>query len=257
MRLRFFAGFLAGIIFTVALIGSTTWLRADDANVIHACANKRTGVLRYIAKGSCTKKTETAISWGVIGPAGPQGPMGESGAKGESGKQGEAGAKGTPGARALVVDATDKNLGVWAWTNFTGNFAVLDSSGAVWLPSTNVYGFANEALVYFRDSSCTVPLIQAPSSDALPSPSDRYVLQVPNDSTEIVGAYKTAASGRPFRGSSLSGVYVWRGISPAVCTNDKSRPGNTMGDYSGIYFWDATSVDLPPYTPPLRVEYRE
>ncbi len=269
MRLRSTAIFFSGVVFASGVIGTTTWLQAENTTVISACANKKTGVLRYIAKGQCNKKTETPISWGIAGPTGPQGLKGDAGAAGEkgatgargdtgaAGARGDTGARGENGARAIVLDSTGKSLGVWAWTNFDGHFAVADTSGAVWLPTTGSYGFANAALQNFRDSSCTVPLIEAPNAGSLPSTSDRWIHY--NPSGQILGAYKAATSSQPFRGSSLSAVYIWRLDSPqtSTCTNDKNRPGNTLGDYSNTYFWDPTPVDLPTYTPPLRVEYQE
>jgi hypothetical protein len=48
---------------------------ASADEVVNACRNRSTGVLRVPATGSC-KSDETALRWNVRGPIGPQGPPG-------------------------------------------------------------------------------------------------------------------------------------------------------------------------------------
>jgi hypothetical protein len=63
---------------------------------IKACANKKSGALRLLTKGKCSKKKERALSLGVTGPAGTRGPQG---APGSAGGQGPAGIQGPTGVQ--------------------------------------------------------------------------------------------------------------------------------------------------------------
>jgi len=106
--------FTLGVIITAVSVGAVSFVNASgDAN-IKACANKKTGVMRYIAKGKC-KKTERALTWNQTGPqglagnAGAKGDTGAAGAKGDTGAAGAAGAagaKGDTGVAAAVPTTT-------------------------------------------------------------------------------------------------------------------------------------------------------
>lgn len=63
----------------VAVAGSTS-------NVIHACANKKTGALRLSKK--CNRGTETRVVWNVQGPPGKPGTNGTNGTNGAPGISG-------------------------------------------------------------------------------------------------------------------------------------------------------------------------
>lgn len=72
----------------------------SDVNLIHACVGKPEGFLRLISANESCKKGETAIDWGIIGPAGPPGepgPTGPQGEPGSAGPQGPTGMDGIPG----------------------------------------------------------------------------------------------------------------------------------------------------------------
>jgi len=45
-------------------------------NTITACADKRTGAMRYVANGKCNTRTETKVEWNQTGPAGATGASG-------------------------------------------------------------------------------------------------------------------------------------------------------------------------------------
>ena len=86
----------------VALAAQPGGRRASSA-VIHACVNKKTGLVRIVA--AC-RRGESAMTWnaqgargpsGVPGAAGPQGPAGLAGAAGAKGDTGPQGAAGSPG----------------------------------------------------------------------------------------------------------------------------------------------------------------
>jgi Collagen triple helix repeat (20 copies) len=104
-------------LFTVTLVlmivlGSVTAVLAHggDVNLIHACVSKLDGYVRLIGATASCKKTETALDWGIVGPAGPQGPtgpqgpsgpQGDPGPTGEIGPAGPAGLQGNPGPAGL------------------------------------------------------------------------------------------------------------------------------------------------------------
>ena len=71
---------LALLVLAVAAGAAGAALRAALADdVISACRNKSTGVLRVPAPGSSCKGDETPLQWNVRGVAGPMGPAGPAG----------------------------------------------------------------------------------------------------------------------------------------------------------------------------------
>jgi hypothetical protein len=84
-------------------LGAATYVSASSDKTIKACANKKTGAMRYISKGAC-KKTETALSWNQMGPQGLPGSAGTKGTAGAKGDTGAAGTKGDTGAAGAKGD---------------------------------------------------------------------------------------------------------------------------------------------------------
>ena len=75
---------------TAVSLGAVTYVNAAGDATIKVCANKTTGAMRYLSKGSC-KKSEKALTWNQMGPQGLSGNNGADGAKGEPGAKGETG----------------------------------------------------------------------------------------------------------------------------------------------------------------------
>jgi hypothetical protein len=96
MRLNRMSAFTLGVLITAVAVGAVSITNAASNTTIYACANKTTGVMRYISKGSC-KKTETTLSWSQMGPQGLQGAKGDTGATGPTGATGLTGATGATG----------------------------------------------------------------------------------------------------------------------------------------------------------------
>jgi len=89
--------FMLGFVCSALAIGTVTYVNASSNSTIKACANKKTGAMRYIAKGKC-KKTETSLSWNQIGQQGSPGTPGATGAPGVKGETGARGDSGAPSA---------------------------------------------------------------------------------------------------------------------------------------------------------------
>jgi formylglycine-generating enzyme required for sulfatase activity len=73
---------VVGLAAVVVLVAAVTWAWAETGGEINACVNNRDGTLRIVANPVC-KKTETLLTWNIMGPQGeqgPQGPQGEPGA---------------------------------------------------------------------------------------------------------------------------------------------------------------------------------
>ena len=75
---------------------------ADPTDVIHACRNARTGLLRVVSAESACRRSERALAWNVRGAPGPEGPVGPAGPPGPEGAAGKAGAPGPAGAAGPV-----------------------------------------------------------------------------------------------------------------------------------------------------------
>jgi hypothetical protein len=71
--------------------------RIAEAQVVYACANKKSGELFKVANPGDCKKNQTLVSWNVQGPAGPTGPGGAMGPAGPTGPGGAMGPAGPPG----------------------------------------------------------------------------------------------------------------------------------------------------------------
>ena len=110
MKFTRLSAFTLGVVITAVSVGAVSFVNAAGNGTLKACANKKTGVMRYISKGSCNKKTETSLSWNQMGPQGMSGSAGTNGiagAKGDTGAAGAAGAKGDTGTTGTKGDTGD------------------------------------------------------------------------------------------------------------------------------------------------------
>jgi hypothetical protein len=119
-----FKSFLVGFGCAALSLGAVSFANASSGATMKACANKVTGVMRYISEGSC-KKTETSLSWNKKGPAGSPG---NSGATGLTGTKGDTGLTGTKGDTGLTGTKGDTGLtGTKGDTGLTGSPGLLDN----------------------------------------------------------------------------------------------------------------------------------
>ena len=88
--------FLLAAPVTGAALGSRG--RDDGAGTIHACAARKDGRLRLVARPRDCRRQERPVAWNVRGPHGEPGPAGRPGDPGPRGPKGDDGAAGAAGA---------------------------------------------------------------------------------------------------------------------------------------------------------------
>jgi len=81
---------------------------ADDGS-IHACRIKRHGLVRIPETGKSCKRSGTALTWSIQGPAGPAGPPGSPGPAGPPGPKGDPGGAASIGALVGTPCTTFEN----------------------------------------------------------------------------------------------------------------------------------------------------
>ena len=96
----------AAAVATVVSVGLTQIAAAQESaapDLIRACVQQTSGVLRLIGTAESCRPTETLVTWNVQGiqgppgPEGPQGPQGVAGPQGPQGPQGDVGPQGPQG----------------------------------------------------------------------------------------------------------------------------------------------------------------
>jgi len=105
MKFTRLGSFTLGVVITAVSVAGASYVNASPDRLIKTCADKRSGMMRYITKGKCLSN-ERAIVWNVTGKRGPQGEQGLQGPRGEQGLPGlddresltaEPGIQGPPG----------------------------------------------------------------------------------------------------------------------------------------------------------------
>ncbi len=239
MKLRASVAFVSGVVVAVASLGATTWLRAAEDNIITTCANKKTGVLRYLSKGTCNRKTETQVTWNQVGRAGPQGITGEMGPKGEAGATGPKGETGAMGKNVRVIDSAGRDHGIALGTASRGYEVDILFDGGIWtLANTDgdakVTGSISTGNT-FSDSSCTKPLWFA---NGVPHEQQRGATVLANGAVSYVRPV-----GSPFRGSTIEVYY--------------SAPGSQSCNRSTFFdtelFTAVESIKGPTFIPPFKL----
>jgi len=242
MKFRPIPIFIAGAVFSAGVIGTTTWLRAADDNVITACANKKSGVLRYLTKGSCNRKTENQVTWNKTGIPGPAGAKGDSGAKGETGATGAAGAKGDTGAigkNIRVIDAAGRDHGLALGTYNAGNGVDILFEGGIWtLNNTTGNNKVSGNIVFpgtYSDSGCT-KLLWLSSDGQLSNGQQRGATTLSNGTVIYVKPV-----GSPFLGSTVNVYLSERGTCSRSTSTDVE------------FFTAVETISGPTFTPPFRL----
>ena len=164
MKFNRLGAFTLGVVITAVSVGAVSFVNAAGNGTLKACANKTTGVMRYISKGSC-KKTETSLSWNQMGPQGLPGAAGTNGTNGEIGAKGDTGTGGAKGQNFHVIDATGRDLGPVLGVYSGGSQADILYEGGIWTLNTNdshPQGNLSASWAY-SDSSCKFPYFRSSS----------------------------------------------------------------------------------------------
>lgn len=237
LKLNRLGAFTLGVLFSASSIGAVTFVNAASDSTIRACANKKTGAMRFIAKGSCAKN-ETLLSWNKTGPSGMQGPIGSPGPTGNSGQ-------------VHAIDANGKDLGI-VLSAGTSEVTVLYQDG-VWSWSRTAYS-SRDVLNSYRDSACTIPifidepvLFYSNIENVWPS-SARFVQQRSYDTTPNK-AFRLR--GNPTRLNLIQPTYQWRENQQQceAISWEGPIPDNVL-------FYDLEQVELPTYTAPISLAVR-
>ncbi len=93
---------VVGVVTGMFLAGGVTFMARSNTrrDVIRACVNDRSGVLRIVDHDDRCGRNESSLEWnaqGRPGPAGPKGPAGSAGPAGPAGRTGGPGPAGAPG----------------------------------------------------------------------------------------------------------------------------------------------------------------
>ena len=233
MKFNRLSAFTLGVVITAVSVGAVTFANAAGDATLKACANKTTGAMRYIAKGSC-KKTETSLSWSQMGPQGLPGATGATGAKGET---------GTPGTNFYAVDATGKNLGPILGAN-SGTFTILIGE-RIWSAVKTTYeigAFGTRQIEYYSDSLCTRPFIHESKSSTV-STQDIYMdsIRVDRDKAK---AYSPVGNAITW----TDRVVYWYNMEEPCQLLTSS--GKTLHARNYALF-DTVEIEKPTYTAPL------
>jgi hypothetical protein len=86
-----------GIIGAASGMAIAAATNTTSADVINACVDNRTGLLRIVSRTTSCRPSESPISWNREGPQGPTGPRGPTGPAGADGARGPTGPPGPPG----------------------------------------------------------------------------------------------------------------------------------------------------------------
>jgi len=268
MQFNRLSAFTLGVIITAASVGAVSFANAAGDATLKACANKTSGAMRYISKGSC-KKTETSLSWsqmgpqglpGVAGTNGTAGAKGDTGAAGAKGDTGTAGTNGSNGQNFYAVDATGKTLGpvISHCDGCNGNSAVgVMIDGKNWSFETSRYYISNQDSSFaYKDSSCTQPWFVIPNT-WVPNPQEvrfDYVNKTFFDST--TKAFSIANTPVTWTGKN---VYYWNWNSQTTKANricSAYSDGEKLASAGTSSLYEAVEIGKPTYTAPLTIVAR-
>ena len=266
-----FRSFAIGFGCAALSLGAVTYANAAGDATIKACANKTSGAMRYISKGSC-KKSEKSLSWNQIGSQGLPGAAGTNGTNGAAGSKGDTGAAGTNGTNGTngsngtngqnfyAVDATGKTLGpvISHCDGCNGDSVVgVLIDGKNWSFETSHFYISNPEPQFnpfaYKDSSCTQPWFVI-SNTLLPNPQEvRFDYGTSPTFSTTSKAFSVVNTPVTWTGRS---VYYWDWNSQTTRSNRICRTYSdgqkvTLAATSSLY--EAVELTKPSYTAPLTI----
>lgn len=251
MRITRSATFTIGVLVTAVSIGAVNFANAASDSKIRACANKKTGVMRYITKGSC-KKTETKLDWNQIGPQGTPGATGATGATGIS-------TSGVNGQNLYLVDGQDRQIGMVYGTQGAGNDIDFFYDGGIWHWSRGGELSGSLFMVnFYSDSACTNNLYV--SGDGWYLPTDRgWNRENVNPRYFKPTGSRIATASTPVYGMVRSGTSPTYTYTCKISTDPSFIswfvPNNT-DDNLPAYLTAVVEISPPQFTQPLRIVQR-
>jgi hypothetical protein len=246
MAFNRFGTFTLGVIIAAVSVGAVSFANAAGNTTLKACANKKSGTMRYISKGSC-KKTEKSLSWSQMGPT------------------------GTNGQNYFAVDATGKTVGAVTGTSW-GAYDVL-IEGKIWNLASESVGYSNssqgDASSAYSNSSCTTPYFKMDSEAPLRTWTTTNNIQgVAIDSG--LNSYESVRTNSTYKAYQPSGaalswttstVYFWdhhwdqvTGLGTYTC--DVRSDAGKVNDAKNFTLYAAVEVVRPTYTAPLTLVAR-
>jgi hypothetical protein len=239
---------LIGAIVGASSVAFVSYASSTGGVEISACANKKTGVLRILTKGKCTKN-ETTMRWNQTGP---QGATGQTGAPGVPGSTGPAGSN----ARTVrVIDATGKDLG--PLIDADAGISFLGSDGLIWTVNPSSGNFISQEAFYFLDASCSDNNVvtSLPYGNTVHGFNhlNAFGLRDP-ETEEIMGIYKLTGSKIDPLTTNLYAKSRNTQTGVFFCRAFDLDPNGVYGDYDPQQFYSrVTPISSPTFTVPLRL----
>ena len=247
MKINRLGTFTLGVIITAVSVGAVSFVNAAGDATLKACANKTTGAMRYIAKGTC-KKTEKALTWNQMGPQGLQGSSGVAGSKGDLG------AAGTNGQNLFVVDANGQTLG--KYLGLLQDAYMFESNNRRWVVTPFRYGFWSFTgnISVYSDSQCTNRLITIPKDDVVPLDATYVEWNSNSDYGPSGSVQKIFIPSNSIKRTSASFTNLYEGGSGTGCSAASSQRKADIDSYGRLV--DATEITKPTYVAPLSIVAR-
>jgi hypothetical protein len=253
-----FKSFAIGFGCAALSLGAVTYANAAGDATLKACANKKTGVMRYVSKGSC-KKTETSLSWNQMGPQGLPGVTGIKGDTGAAGTNGPNGSNGTNGQNLFLVNSNGSDIG--QITSATGTSATVMFNNFRWDVELLSGSINSAATTFWIDSTCSLPVAYVDSNTVGVSN-----IGVPANTQLVVvdlgfnGSYESSDKVYKMTGNGLSMASqssVYRKGNTGTCDEWNSSE-KTMFDttYKGGIFALTEILTRPTFITPLSIVAR-
>jgi hypothetical protein len=237
MHFNRLSAFTLGVIITAASVGAVSFANAAGDTTLKACANKTSGAMRYISKGSC-KKTEKLLSWSQMGP---QGLPGVAGADGTNGTEGTKGATGSNGQNLYLLNAEGKTLGQITSAD-SGNATVLIDNN-LWTLNTQNPFVSSTAEVggYFKDASCTIPYGGGYASVGVNANSQSISINYGDRSVYDASLKIYKFTGKGLTYSSQTNVYVKSSSCLALTSAQKLSRDSSLQT-----LWELSEISVRP-----------
>ena len=227
MKFNRLGAFTLGVVITAVSVGAVSFVNAAGEKQLKACANKTTGVMRYISKGSC-KKTETALSWNQVGP------------------QGLPGGAGANGNGLFVVDANGKTLGlvIGDGGDSVQQFLTL-ADGKLWLFNSGKYLVSGqgEVTLIFSDGLCQTPV----GTNVGTETSSQLIFGPATPGGKLYRATTRFDNGN----GGITGDYFVVGAGESCTRTPATFYWRTR--YVGSALWNLEAITPPTYTAPLTI----